>query len=134
MGETAQPRPWRSRRELRIVLLVIAITLMLEFPLAIIQAIRIMDYEKTTGWRALANSFPITESMQAMGGAMVLIYDHSRARNEINRSGHLCGVCGYDLRGSTGICPECGSPEQATTTPEHPATAREPDADAPRTE
>jgi hypothetical protein len=39
-----------------------------------------------------------------------LVFGFRRLRSCSSRAQGLCRECGYDLRGSTGQCPECGSP------------------------
>lgn len=52
--------------------------------------------------------FAGTVILWAFGLGIILLYWRERYRR--NRLFPLCDECGYDLRGSSGICPECGTP------------------------
>lgn len=41
------------------------------------------------------------------------LFGLAAARRAWRRARERCAWCGYDLRGSTGVCPECGSSERA---------------------
>jgi hypothetical protein len=64
---------------------------------------RIMDLDQHSLWSELAVSISATVSA-------VLLFRYSRKLRRV-RAG-LCLKCGYDLRASTGRCPECGTPTQ----------------------
>jgi rubrerythrin len=42
------------------------------------------------------------------------LWFRGRTRAKLRSRRGLCPVCGYDLRGSPGRCPECGSADTAT--------------------
>ena len=39
-------------------------------------------------------------------GVFFMLPAYSRLRRQ--RAGHICSLCGYDLTGIDGVCPECG--------------------------
>ena len=65
-------------------------------------------FDQWRTWRTVWSNLPLTP----IGGLILygLWSAQRRRRSEYRRRHHLCPACGYDLRSSTGHCPECGAP------------------------
>jgi len=64
--------------------------------------------ERNTPWVVRREwGIPYWSLALVAGAAALLAYRPIARQRRWIRSGH-CGACGYDLRGSSSCCPECG--------------------------
>jgi hypothetical protein len=119
-GRVAAARPWRARRDVRLVLYTFAATSFAQFPIGVYRSIVALSDPTTPAFtHNISSVFPIGAVLFPLMGVALILYDRRRTRREERLAGNLCSVCGYDLRASPERCPECGT----LTHRGHPAAA-----------
>jgi predicted amidophosphoribosyltransferase len=122
------PTRWRQKPELRCVLYAWAASLAACIAISAfksIQATRLPYPFTRTFW----SEFQLTGCLFYSAAIIaVVVYDRRRLHRENIEDG-LCLTCGYDLRATPDICPECGTPiparpSRASTTPNSDSSTR----------